>query len=333
MPSDNGQPSTTNKEIMMSSTIRSNGPFPIITVNGDLLDWTTAERIDNPGNSVAGYALYGAVQAETYLIAIQATVTTDQVIAGGTTIWLNTDQSTATGYSPFDSIGADYNVTFDASGTPYLYTGAAGQTLVSTTPLTYALSSDGESLEIAIPRALVTPSTGLAPASINIAAVINNLGGNAPTAAYLPSDYNNPEYTITDPATLVTAVTTHRVAIVYSETSAKLYFNQTAYSDLFMAAQNQARMAGVSYDVIDESKLTDVNNLIGYDALIFPAMSDVNTAQLPAIMAALTSAVYNYHVSIIASGDFLTSDQAGVALPGNSYANMEVLLDLTRSTG
>ena len=40
-----------------------------------------------------------------------------------------------------------------------------------------------------------------------------------------------------------------------------------------MAAQNQARMAGVSYDVIDESQLTNVNNLIGYDALIFPAMA------------------------------------------------------------
>ena len=70
-------------------------------------------------------------------------------------------------------------------------------------------------------------------------------------------------------------------------------------------------MAGVSYDVIDESQLTNINNLIGYDALIFPAMTDVNTAQLPAIMSALTSAVYNYHIGIITSGDFLTNDQTG----------------------
>ena len=85
-------------------------------------------------------------------------------------------------------------------------------------------------------------------------------------------------------------------------------------------------MAGVSYDVIDESQLTNINNLIGYDALIFPSMADVNTAQLPAIMSTLTSAVYNYHIGIITSGDFLTNDQTGAALPGNSYANMETLL-------
>ena len=100
-----------------------------------------------------------------------------------------------------------------------------------------------------------------------------------------------------------------------------------------MAAQNQARMAGVSYDVIDESQLTNINNLIGYDALIFPAMADVNTAQLPAIMSTLTSAVYNYHIGIITSGDFLTNDQTGAALPGNAYANMQTLLGLARYTG
>ena len=100
-----------------------------------------------------------------------------------------------------------------------------------------------------------------------------------------------------------------------------------------MAAQNQARMAGVSYDVIDELQLTNINNLVGYDALIFPAMADVNTAQLPAIMSTLTSAVYNYHISIITAGDFLTNDQTGAALPGNPYANMETLLGLTRASG
>ena len=92
-------------------------------------------------------------------------------------------------------------------------------------------------------------------------------------------------------------------------------------------------MAGVSYDVIDESQLTNINNLIGYDALIFPAMPDVNTAQLPAIMSTLTSAVQNYHIGIITSGDFLTNDQTGAPLPGNSYANMQTLLGLARYTG
>ena len=126
---------------------------------------------------------------------------------------------------------------------------------------------------------------------------------------------------------------THKVAIVYSDTTAALYFSQTAYADLFMAAQNQARMAGVSYDIIDESQLTNINNLIGYDAIIFPSMADVNTAELPAIMSTLISAVYNYHISIITAGDFLTNDQTGAPLPGNPYSNMETLLGLARVSG
>ena len=298
-----------------------------ITVDGSLSDWTAAEIIDNPANVAPGYSLYGTVQNDTYFIAIQGTGTTVPVIGSGTTIWLNTDQNTATGYSPFDSIGADYNITY-VGGAFYLYTGAAGQNLVSATPLTAALSPDGKSLEIAIPRGLVTPTGGLAPASINIAAEI----GGGPAIIFAPGDYTSPEYTITDPATLAAQTPTHKVAIVYSDTSANLYFSQTAYSDLFMAAQNQARMAGVSYDVIDESKLTDINNLIGYDAIIFPSMADVNTAQLPAIMSTLTSAVYNYHIGIITAGDFLTNDQTGAAL-ANPYANMETLLGLARVSG
>ena len=301
-----------------------------ITVDGNLSDWNAAEIIDNPANAVPGYSLYGAVQNDTYFIAIQGTATTDPVIGAGTTIWLNTDQNTATGYSPFDSIGADYNITY-VGGAFYLYTGAAAQTLVSNTPLTAALSPDGKSLEIAIPRSLVTPVGGPAPASINIAAQIDTV--TPATTVFLPGDYNSPEFTITDPATLAAQAPTHKVAIVYSDTSAALYFSQTAYSDLFMAAQNQARMAGVSYDIIDESKLTDINNLLGYDAIIFPSMADVNTAQLPAIMSTLTSAVYNYHIGIITAGDFLTNDQTGAALPGNAYANMETLLGLARVSG
>ena len=315
----------------MSVTVSSTTLNPTIVVDGNLSDWTTTERIDNPSNFVAGYALYGTVQANNYLIGVQATVATDGKVGPGTTIWLNTDQNTTTGYSPFGNIGAEYNVTFDATGTPHLYTGAAGQTLVSSTPLAYALSADGESLEIAIPRSLLTPTGGAAPASINVALQVAN--SIPPVPAFLPGDYTKPEYIITDPATLVTKVATHKVAIVYSETSASLYFSQTAYSDLIMAAENQARMAGVSYDLIDEAKLTSVSNLVGYDAIIFPSMPNVNAAQLPAIVTALHSAVYDYHISIITSGDFLTNDQTGAALPGNAYANMTALLDLTRSGG
>ena len=301
------------------------------SIDGTFSDWDSSELITTPANAVPGYSLYGTVQNDTYFIGIDATSATDPVIGAGTTIWLNTDQNTATGYSPFGSIGADYNVTY-VNGAFYLYTGAAAQNLVSATPLTSALSPDGKSLEIAIPRSLLDAG-GRARRQPTSTSPRRSTPARQLLTVYLPSDYTNPEYTITDPATLLPKTPTHKVAIVYSDTSANLYFSQTAYSDLFMAAQNQARMAGVSYDVIDKSQLTDINNLIGYDALIFPAMPDVNTAQLPAIMSTLTSAVYNYHIGIITSGDFLTNDQTGAPLPGNAYANMETLLGLARVSG
>src|SRR5690349_7315739 len=136
----------------------------------------------------------------------------------------------------------------------------------------------------------------------------------------------------TTATTTTTSSAVHKVAIVYSDTSANLYFNQTAYSDLFMAAQNQARMAGVSYDVIDESQLTNINNLTGYDALIFPAMPDVNSANLSAIVSTLTQ-FEQQGKGIITAGDFLTNDQTGAALSGNPYGSMQTLLGLARSGG
>ena len=123
---------------------------PII-LNGAFDDWDSSELITTPANAVPGYSLYGTVQNDTYFIGIDATSLTDLAIGAGTTIWLNTDQNTTTGYSPFGKIGAEYNITYipnatGVGGAFYLYTGAAAQTLVSTTPLTSALSADGKSL-------------------------------------------------------------------------------------------------------------------------------------------------------------------------------------------
>ncbi|MBV8589958.1 MAG: hypothetical protein JO212_07840 [Acetobacteraceae bacterium] len=131
-----------------------------IPIDENCSDWTSTERIDSLGDALPGCALYGTADSNDYYMAIKATVSIDPVIGPGTTIWLNTGQNGGTGYSPFDSIGADYNVTFNASGVPYLDTGAAGQKLISATPLTYALSPDGESLEIVYRRSSIDSSKG-----------------------------------------------------------------------------------------------------------------------------------------------------------------------------
>ena len=115
-------------------------------------------------------------------------------------IYLNTDQNNTTGYSPFGKVGAEYEVQFalDSTGAlqPYLYsvTSAGVTTLLNGgAPLDAGFSSNGESVELAIPQALLTPAGGAAPTSINFATLINGAVG-------LPGDFtNSPEYTITDP--------------------------------------------------------------------------------------------------------------------------------------
>src|ERR1700682_883187 len=211
----------------MATTIGS-----LITLDGQFTDWPAADSLMTPTNTVAGYQLYGALindatLGKNYVIGINATVTTDPVIAANTFIYLNTDQNRATGFTPFGSVGAEYYVQFspNSSGVvqPYLYSvtsaGAATQ-LNGGTPLNFGASSNGESVEIAIPQTLLTPSGGAAPNSINFAALINN------GAAALPGDFSNPpQYIITDPFTLVTVNSAIKnVGIVYSATTAALYF-------------------------------------------------------------------------------------------------------------
>jgi hypothetical protein len=67
--------------------------YPNIKVDGDFSDWVSSERIDNPGNSVPGYELFGTVQNDTYYIGVEGTLATDPAIGAGTTIWLNTTRT------------------------------------------------------------------------------------------------------------------------------------------------------------------------------------------------------------------------------------------------
>src|SRR5882762_6069607 len=178
----------------------------LITLDGEFTDWPAADSLMGPANTVAGYQVYGALiddaTGKNYVIGIDATVTTDPVIAANTYIYLNTDQNSATGLAVFGGVGAEYYVQFspDSNGVlqPYLYSvtsaGLATQ-LNGGAPLNFGISSNGGSVEIAIPQTLLTPSGGAAPTSINFAALINN----GPTA--LPGDFStNPQYTITDPS-------------------------------------------------------------------------------------------------------------------------------------
>src|SRR6202165_856464 len=145
----------------------------LITLDGQFTDWPAADSLMTPVNTVAGYQVYGALLndatlGKNYVIGIDATVTTDPVIAANTFIYLNTDQNRATGYSPFGSVGAEYEVQFslNSSGVvqPYLYSVTSAGVVTQLNggaPLNFGISSNGESVELALPQKLLTPDGGI----------------------------------------------------------------------------------------------------------------------------------------------------------------------------
>ena len=298
------------------------GPAPVVgatTLDGNLSDWASGTRIDK-GAVPAGYEIYGKVDGDSFIIALKAPV----AIGANTTAWLNTDQNAATGYQIFGvSGGAEFNINFGANGAPSLFTGDAGQTAVAGgANLQYGYSADHTVIEFAIPKALIG-----SPIELDTIYDINN-------TVFLPTNFVGAQYEIVDTAQLPVATEQSRkVAIVYSETSANAYFSKTAYSQLFMAAQNQALNAGVPFDVISESDLTDISKLINYDTIVFPSFRNVPLDKLTAIDHTLEIAVEQYHIGLIAAGDFMTNDATGAVLPGDPYARMKAYFDLTREGG
>src|SRR5215216_7965326 len=116
-----------------------------ITLDGSLADWADGDQIDKI-LSVGGYDIYAKATGGSYVFALQAPV----AIGADTTAWLNTDQNAATGFKVFGFAGgAEYNINFDATGTPHLYTGAAGETPVNAS-VPFAYSADQTIVEFAV---------------------------------------------------------------------------------------------------------------------------------------------------------------------------------------
>jgi len=317
-----------------------------ITLDGSLSDWNASELAQTPANTVSGYSVYGTYVTDptygvNYIIGINGG-TTGTNIGAGTTIYLNTDQNAATGGElSWANVGYEYYVQWmvPSGGTtaqPFLYNSSGTQ--LSTTPLNYGVS--GGSLEVAIPQSSLFPTGGTAPTNINFIASING-------TTYLPGDVaNNPQYTITDPATLVTENhAVKKIAIVYSAETAAIYDAgatdpsgavipqanlTTAYNDLFMTAQHEAEAAGVSYDILTADQLATMTagQLAQYSAIVIPDMQNVQASQASAIESVLHQAVYNYKIPLITSGDFMTNDQTG-ALLSSPYGAMQDLFGVT----
>ncbi len=299
-----------------TAAVNQNGS---INIDGSLTDWRSIDRLDAAARQqVAGYRVYGKNTDAGYVIAIDSS----QVAIGtSTTIWLNIDRNKTTGYQVFGStVGAEYNINIAADGKPYLSSGAAGQNPIGA--VDFAQSNDGKTIEIVIPKAI----TNTAQMGIDAYIDVND-------RVFLPGDYANNSLSIGSMNLQNRTNSSKRIAIVYSETSANNYFDKKAYSQLFANAQSQAIAAGIPFDLITETDLKSVNNLVNYDALVFPSFSHINKADLNAIETSLTEAVNKYKIGIIAAGDFITNDETGAVLAGDAYSRMKNLLGVQRTAG
>ena len=301
-----------------------------IVVDGSLSDWTIDDRInlplDLPPYLASGNALYGKYIDQSnsvYVIALKSTAAT---IGPNTTFWLNTDQDANTGYKIWGLYGgAEYFINIYSDSSAHLYNSSfewvAG-------PLDHAYSADNSILEIAIPTNLIPPTAE--QQSINILGDIND------SVFLFPQDYaDGGQYLIPGLPEVLPPRTdfSKRVGIVFSETSKNQFFQEKAYSQLFMSLQHQAMMAGISFDLLKENDLTDIGNIVNYDALIFPYFANVPNSIREQVVDTLYKGIYKYGIGIITADNWITNDETGASFSGDAYRVMKRLLGIGRVDG
>ncbi len=302
--------------------------YGAITLDGNSVEWTANDRLNFPldkppalaTTGVELFARYVTTPAPTYVFALRFPGTS---IAANTTLWLNTDQNAATGFQVWGAYGgAEYSVNIFTDGIPYLYD-AGGKSLGA---MDYAYSYDKSVLEWAIPAA-----------SLNLGAARDiNVLGDINDSVFLPEFYSSAvQYTVPVQTILPTRQDSHlkRVGIIFSETSKNKFYNEKAYSQLYMTIQHQAMMAGIGFDLLTESDLTNLSKLVNYDALIFPYMPNLPKNQRDAVRNTLYKAIYRYNIGIITADNFMTNDELNTPVPGDSYQMMKQLLGITRTNG
>lgn len=155
-----------------------------IGLDGNLSDWTGADRLEKSNAVPTGHEIYGRFEDGKFLFAIKSPIAIEE----NTTLWLNTDRSTGTGYQVFGStVGAEYYIAIGSTGTLKLYD-ATTSALIG--DVTSATSADRTILEFELTPALLGGSVG----AITFTGDIND-------ATHLTSDYAAGGFTIYDPAT------------------------------------------------------------------------------------------------------------------------------------
>ena len=223
---------------------------PLIIIDGDISDWVPSERIDY--GDVLGFSLYAQTQGDFFYFALSGSV----AIGPNTTFWFNTDQNSATGFQIFGFAGGtEFNVNIKSDGTAALYSDGAGQTLILGQHPD-CLLADHRDGRIRRAEDGVRQSRG------------HQYAVRCQRHVFGPTNYSAQPYIAFNET--ATPVQTRRTgsASCFPDNGGQ-YFSATAYSQLFMTIESQAMQAGISFDILHESDLTDISKLANYDALVF----------------------------------------------------------------
>lgn len=289
-----------------------------VTVDGSLSDWNRVGRIDFPPLRTEVDEVYGTFAANHYVFAIKS----NGLTAGSTlTLWINADRNPATGFQIFGFAGGvEYKVDAVVGGTAQLFS-VNGQGLTTLVSNIVTASVPG-AIEFAVPVGISADGLG-----------VNVLAQTTPTNVFLPADFSQGQYFQEQASRPVRVSPAKRVAIVYSASTAARFFDLKAYSQLFMAVQHQSMMAGVPFDLIGEGEVTDVANIVLYDAIVFPYFANLPAAARVKTEEALKYASYRYGIGLIGAGDFITNDASGTVLPGDPYQATKALFGVNPTAG
>lgn len=301
-----------------------------VVVDGNLDEWDLTDRLniprDRPPYLGTGDLLYGRYVDGVEPMYVLAISSASVPLGPETTVWMNTDQDSSSGYQLWGSYaGAEFFINTYIDNTPHLYNQdfqwVGG-------PLQHAYSADGTVLEVAVPASMLGIST--LPSSIDILADINNLVFLHPEDFWVGGQYTLPGQALVLPPRTDNR---KRVGIVFSSSTRDQFFQDKAYSQLFMSLQNQAMMAGVPFDMLTEQDLVSVDNIANYDVLMFPYFMYIADDIREAVAETLFYAVYHYGIGIITADNLLTSSATGAPHPGDSYGTMKQLLGISRADG
>ncbi len=286
-----------------------------------LQTWDIATRVYIPEGVPPTLATQKAVYAKMDDNRVQILIKSPVAIEDQTTIWIDSDNNEQSGYKIWGSVGGVEYFCNMVGGKLYLYkTDPFG---VYVEPVEFNLSADKKSLLVTLPKSSIASSG----ASLRLYIDVND-------QIFYPKGYTETNPIIVTRQELLPPKTpNHKIAIIYSDSTAKNFFSQKAYAQLFMAMQYQAMQAGIPFDVLSEEDLTHIEKIKDYAVLVFPYFAYVDRNDFAKIYRNLFLAQYHYHIPFVTAGDFLTNYEDKSEVEGNSYRYFSQLYGLKRVDG